>query len=438
MSIREPELVTPTGVPGRAPWWRWYVCTLLLLATVVNYMDRLTVNSLAVEIKTAFSLDNEKYGNVELGFGLAFAAGSLLFGWLVDKFGPYYLHPIALIGWSVMGFLTGRAESYEELLWLRVGLGLFEAGHFPCGLKTVQLLLDPRDRALGNSILQSGTALGAIIAPQVIKILMANYDNDWRKPFLVIGVGGCLWVIFWLASVRRRDLTAAASARAISDAALTPDSLGRHTSFFSQVLSWKYLALAIMVVCVNLNWHLFRVWLPTFLREARGYDLNASLNFSTYYYLSADAGALLGGAASGWLARRGMSVFASRMSIFAVCCVLTSMTTVAVYLPSGWPLLAALLLVACGGLGSFTAFYSMTQDLSHEHQGKISGSLSTITWLATATFHPLFGRFLDQGERADDLVHRYELVIGAMGWLPMIALVTTLLLWNRNVASRER
>ncbi|HEX3871016.1 MAG TPA: MFS transporter, partial [Pirellulales bacterium] len=211
-----------------------------------------------------------------------------------------------------------------------------------------------------------------------------------------------------------------------------PDSLGRHRSFLESILSPKYAALAIMVVCINLNWHLFRVWLPLFLQETRGYTLQGSLNFTTFYYLAADAGALLAGAASGWLARRGMSVYGARMTVFAICCLLTCSSTAVAFLPAGWLLLGAMVLVGIGGLGSFTAFYSMTQDLSHEHQGKISGSLSTITWLCTAAFQPLFGRFLDQGEHLEDLTARYELAIGAIGWLPMVALVTTLLLWNRR------
>ena len=182
----------PLDVPsgGRSATWRWAICVLLMLATVVNYMDRLTVNNLSIEIQRAFDLNDREYGYTELGFGLSFAAGSLLFGWLVDRMGVYWLYPVVLIGWSAMGFLTGLSHSFRELVALRCLLGLFEAGHFPCGLKTVQLLLAPRDRALGNSLLQGGTALGAIIAPQAIKLLMTDGDSGWRRPFLVIGAGG--------------------------------------------------------------------------------------------------------------------------------------------------------------------------------------------------------------------------------------------------------
>ena len=413
--------------PVRSANWRWYICVLLLFATVVNYMDRLTTNTLAREIQLEFSLSNEQYGNTELGFGLAFAAGSLLFGWLVDRVGVFWLYPVVLIGWSLMGFLTGLSRNYTELLWLRILLGLFEAGHFPCGLKVVQQLMAPRDRSLGNSLLQGGTALGAILAPQAIKLLTpVDEVGGWRRPFLVIGAAGTVWVIFWFLSIRPRDLRdhhAAEEAPATVEPKPTATSTG-WPGFWRIVWSRNFLALAILVICVNLNWHLWRVWLPKFLEEARGYERNAMLDFTTLYYIAADAGILIGGAVSAWLARLGMSTSASRIWVFAACCGLTTLTTAVPFLPRGPLLLATMLVVGFGGLGSFAAFYTLTQDLSLEHQGKLSGSLATITWLVSAPMHKVFGWYLDQ-------THYYDLVLAVAGWFPPLALVAILTLWNR-------
>ncbi len=189
--LRETDRETGDEAHGanHSATWRWFICCLLLLGTVVNYMDRLTVNTLAIEIQSEFHLNDKQYGYTELGFGMAFAAGSLLFGWMVDRMGVFWLYPVVLVGWSAMGFLTGLSRTFEELLILRILLGVFEAGHFPCGLKTIQLLMAPRDRALGNSLLQSGTALGAVLAPQAIKLLLTEGEGGWRRPFLVIGAG---------------------------------------------------------------------------------------------------------------------------------------------------------------------------------------------------------------------------------------------------------
>ena len=145
-----------------------------------------------------------------------------------------------------------------------------------------------------------------------------------------------------------------------------------------------------MVNCINMTWQFFRVWLPKFSpgsRFSRGYSTPEMLNFVTFYYLSAYLGSLAAGFASGWLAHRGFSLFTARVSVFAACCLLTSLTIVAAILPAQPLLLASLLLVAAGSSGVYTTYYSLTQDLSKRHQGKISGLLSTITWLTTSPFH---------------------------------------------------
>jgi len=285
--------------------------------------------------------------------------------------------------------------------------------------------MHPRDRALGNSILQSGTALGAILAPQAIKMLMSEGPGGWRRPFLVIGAGGMAWVFLWLISLRPRDLRDhyPAEAEDGADGPARPET--GWPGFGRLVVSRRFVALAIMVICINLNWHLWRVWLPKFLVEARGYDRNTMLNFATYYYIAADGGILIGGAISATLARRGWSEYASRMSVFTVCCFLTTLTTAVAVLPAGPLLLTTLLVVGFGGLGTFAAFYTLTQDLSLEHQGKLSGSLATITWLVTAAVQPIFGRYLDR-------THDYNTVLGLAGWFPVLGLIAILTLWTKN------
>jgi ACS family hexuronate transporter-like MFS transporter len=163
------------------------------------------------------------------------------------------------------------------------------------------------------------------------------------------------------------------------------------------------------------------------LQETRGYSQNDMLKFSMLYYLAADVGVMSAGAASQWMSRRGFSVFSSRMWAFFGCAVMTLMTTAAVLLPAGPLLLVALLIVAFGNLGCFATYYSLTQDLSRRHQGKVSGTLATCTWLCTAAFHPVFGRYLDR-------THNYDVVFGAMGWLPMIALFAVLICWRTRPA----
>ena len=156
---------TPQARPAS---WKWWICGLLLLASAINYMDRQTLANAAVRITRQFHLNQEQYGNLELGFGLAFATGSILFGVMADRFAVRWIYPAVLILWSATGFATGLAQSYDGLLVCRTLLGLFEAGHWPCAIKTTQRLLAPEDRTMGNGLLQGGASIGAIVTPQVM------------------------------------------------------------------------------------------------------------------------------------------------------------------------------------------------------------------------------------------------------------------------------
>src|SRR5688572_17125340 len=121
---RGSRMTPPTPPTARPPSWKWLVCGLLLLATMLNYMDRLTLNSLSKQIMEALSLDEHQYGRIESAFGLAFAVGALVFGSLVDRANVYWVYPVVVLAWSAAGLVTGFAQGFLSLLLCRVWLGL--------------------------------------------------------------------------------------------------------------------------------------------------------------------------------------------------------------------------------------------------------------------------------------------------------------------------
>jgi ACS family hexuronate transporter-like MFS transporter len=405
--------------PARSSAWKWWVCSLLLLATMLNYMDRLTINQTSERIKTEFHLDNKHYGLIESVFALAFAFGALGSGWLVDHYNVAWFYPIVVLLWSLAGFVTGFAETYLQLLLFRFLLGLFESGHWPSALRTTQRILPPAERSMGNSILQSGASLGAVLTPLIVLSLLKTY-NDWRPPFWCIGSFGIAWVALWLLSVRRHDL-------ALPDWAQQTHMEQDHS--WSDLLAElvrdrRFWALAVMVAAINAAWHFFRVWLPLFLRESRGYSEEEMNYFLSGYYLSADLGCLAAGALTLWLARRGLAVHRSRVVVFLAFAMLTLLSLVAATLPAGPVLLALLLVIAFGSLGVFPNYYSWQQELSVRHQGKVSGTLGFISWMAQVPLQFLAGVSIDA-------THSYTLGIIVAGLLPMTAGIVLVLLWRQ-------
>ena len=427
MDLNTEFATTITNEP-RATLRSWGICGLLLLATMIMYMDRQALAQQKTEITASLHLNNKDYGRLELGFGLAFAVGGIVTGLLADRISPRWFYPIVLLGWSSVGFATGWVTSYRQLFACRVLLGFFEAGHWPCALVTAQRLLSRRDRALGNSILQSGASLGAIATPIVVLLLAGTAPESWRIPFRVIGAVGAFWVVGWLATIRAADLEikpADVPAPAPGDESTASIDAWGPTRADRFLLVRRFLALAIVVIVLNWCWQYLRAWMPGMLREQYGYGPQAVQYFSIAYYVAADVGCLSVGFLVRWLAGRGLSVHGARMSVFAFCTLLTAMSTLVVVVPASWMLLAVLLVVGFGSLGQFPMYYAFTQELSVHRLGRVTGTLSFLTWTSTALIQEPIGRWVNR-------THSYAAVTFVAGLMPLIGLLALLLLWGRE------
>jgi ACS family hexuronate transporter-like MFS transporter len=414
---------SPTAVPRRAVWV-WGVCGLLLLSMLLNYMDRMTLNQLADTLKRVVPLDNTKYSRLESAFGIGFALGGLLFGWLADRVNLRWLFPVAVGGWSLAGVCTGFVTSYESLLACRFALGVFEAGQFPCGLKATQRLLAPDRRPLGNSLLQGGGAIGAALTPLAVYLLVGNTDA-WQLPFRVIGGLGIFWVAGWVLTVRGGELRPPPM----------PESVGGEWRALLAV--WadrRYWALLAMNLCMNCHWHGYRVWLPLLLREQEKYDRLGMTAVMSVFYIVADVGMFTIGAAALVLAGRGWGVHRGRMLLYglsAAGCLLT----VAVGLGASGPLLLAVLPLAGGaGLALFPLFYSFSQELSTRHQGKVTGTLSCLNWLGLAAFQALAGWMTTPADAATNPDARadYGPTFLLVAVLPLLSFLVVRLAWPRE------
>ncbi len=293
---------------------------------------------------------------------------------------------------------------------------------------TSQRLLSRQDRPLGNSILQSGASLGALATPIVVLLLATEAPESWRMPFRVIGAIGIFWVVAWLAVIGPKDLevkpVSLESGDDESSIALTRDDL-----LASDVSAWRwgflrrFLALGVVVIMINWCWQYFRAWMPGMLREQYGYSQNEVQFFSIAYYLAADVGCLTTGFLVKWLTNRGVPVHGARMSTFLVCSLLTALSILAAFLPASWLFLSILLVIGFGSLGQFPTYYAFTQELSVSRLGKVTGSLSFLTWTATALVQEPIGKWVDR-------THSYSAVTSLAGLLPMIGFLAILLLWN--------
>jgi ACS family hexuronate transporter-like MFS transporter len=414
-----------TGEPLRSPIWKWWITGLLLLATTINYMDRVTLSGASVRVTRELGLSELQYGHLELAFGWAFAAGSLVFGFLADRLRVYYLYPAVLLAWSLMGIASGWAKGFEGLLLFRSLLGFFEAGHWPCALKTTFALLDEKDRTMGNSILQSGASIGAVLTPQILKLLMTDAEGSWRSAFVTVGAVGILWVVLWFACLRSRDLSAR-TGTASQASVRTPENLG------TILVSGRFWAVAIVILGAQTVWHIYRVWLMKFLITGRSYEEHTALNFNSLYFIATDVGCLLAGAASVWLIKRqGSSAHLAKRRVYAGACCLTTLCILLPWLEKGVPLMCILLLIGAGALALFPCYYSFVQELSSAHVGQLTGLLSLWVWGVTSPLHSFFGMLVDRTKSYDAGL----VVAGLAPWMGVLALR---FMWSKSESNAIR
>lgn len=410
-----------SGSSSPKSFWTWWICGLLLLASMINYMDRQTLSTASKQIKDDLKLTSEQYGILETGFALAFAGGSLFWGFLADSVSVRWLYPLVLVAWSAVGFATAYTTGFYDLLFCRILLGVFESGHWPCGLKTTQLLLESKDRTLGNSVLQSGTSIGAVLTPIVMLRLMTEDPGSWRWPFQVIGSIGLVWVALWLISLSWRPLPREQSTTA--DRGADGSSVTSATPWYSFFRDSRFWVLLVVVTCINGSWQIFRAWLPLFLQEGRGYSKEFAYYFNSVWYLCADLGCLGAGLLTIWLHRFGISTDRARLLVFLFASVVVSTGVLIPLLPAGWLLLVMLVVIGGALLAVFPCYYSLTQELTQRHMGKVTGFLSAGGWALGAPTQQMFGAVYDRIKSYD-----YSLAVACLP--PLVAAVVLLTCWK--------
>lgn len=411
---------------ARSSRWAWSLCCVLLASTLLNYANRSAFTQNAVPVKAELALDDRQYGQIEAWFSIGFAVGGLAFGILADVISVRWLFPAVVVLWSLAGAASGFARTAEQLAWCRLLLALFEAGHWPCALRTSQRTFKPAIRTMANSLLQSGASIGAILTPQLVALLYAYDPALWRWSLYIVAGFAVPWVIAWLVMVRPADVnrpviqTDETAAGAGEDRVLEEQPLWR---IFASRRWWLLLA---VVSCINVVWHYVRVWLPLLLEVDHGYAHDFVQHFTSFYYLATFVGAMTAGSATAMLVRRGWNVHTSRMTVFLACSVLSAAIIPAAFLSKGALLLAALLLVGFGSLGLFPIYYSLNQELSARHQGKVGGTLGFTTWVVLYFFQGWVGRVLTE---QPDLK---PLIVTAVGLGPLVGWLLLLTLWGKR------
>jgi len=383
---------SPSGMTYR----RWVVCGLLFFATAINYIDRQLLSLLKPILDQEMHWTNAQFGWVNSLFQGAYAVSYLAFGWLIDRFGSKIGYTISIAAWSIAAAGHALVNSVTGFALARVALGLGEGGNFPAAIKSVTEWFPKKERPLATTLFNSGANIGALAAPLIVPALA--FSIGWRGTFVVAGIAGLVWIVFWifLYEIPSRSAKLSAAERTYIESDNDSQTSTYEPMPWLKIIrlrqTWAYLFARILTDPV---WWFFLIWLPDYFKKTRGMDLKTmGLPLFSIYALVTIL-SISGGWMSKWLAERGWSVTRTRhvsLLAFAVC-------VLPVALATQLPVWGAVLLIGLAGgahqAWSATLFTTVSDIFPHRAIGSLVGLGGLSGSLAGMVFPVVSGWVLD-------------------------------------------
>jgi MFS transporter, ACS family, hexuronate transporter len=342
---------------------RWYVAGLLFLASVINYIDRQALSVVAPVLTKELRISPVEYANILQAFLISYTVMYVFSGVLTDRFGTRRSLAGFMVWWSVSNALHAFANSAFSLGVFRFLLGAGESGNFMASIKAVSEWYPAKEKAFVNGLVNAGAAVGAIIAPPAVVMLMHAFG--WRMAFVVTGALGFLWLIPWLVLywVPKEN-------RRLTEPELRYILEGQDVKTH-QKLAWGELlkhpqtwGLMLARVVSDPIWWFYLFWLPKYLVEQRGFTIVEMGMVAWMPYLFADAGSVLGGLGSGWAIKRfGWTPLQSRSAAMAVFAAMMPVSLLIAFTPNNVVALGMICLVTFAHMGWKTNLMTMTNDV---------------------------------------------------------------------------
>ncbi len=374
---------------------RWWVIALIALATVINYIDRQSINVLWPEISEQLYPDKssderkEIFAWISIIFVFSYAFGQAIFGKIFDWIGTRLGFVLSIGVWSIATALHALANSFAIFALFRSILGIAEAGNWPGATKGNAEWFPTKERALAQGIFNSGAAIGGIISIPLIAFLTIYFS--WQAIFILIGITGLLWLIPWMVLVkappkkhpwitdeeREYILTGQKNedfdGDGDEDQTYNPDT----TELLSHKQSWGVILAS---AAIDPIWWLFVFWIPIYLNEVYGMDVKSIGIYGWVPYVGAMFGAWFGGLLAQNRIKKGWSVDKTRKMVITLGCLIMLPALLAMASPGGPT--TAVLIMAVILFGFQTAIGNVQTLPSDLFSGKTVGTLAGFSGMA--------------------------------------------------------
>jgi ACS family hexuronate transporter-like MFS transporter len=304
--------------------YRWRILTMLFLATTINYMDRNVFGVLAPTLQyKVFHWSDSDFALVLNAFNIAYAVGMVLMGMIIDRFGTKIGYTLAIAIWSLFGMLTATVRPAFGLVGFcvaRFGLGFGESGNFPAAIKTVAEWFPKRERAFATGIFNSGSNVGAILAPTVIPLIVLPDGTDWQWAFLTTGIFSAVWVIVWFKMYRRPEVHPKVTAEELTY--INSDSVAEVSKEkipWSKVVTVKETWAFAIAKMTDAVWWFYLFWSGKYFYDQYGLNIKGIALPLIIMYIMADFGSIWGGWMSSHLIKKGWTVNRARKTTMLIC-----------------------------------------------------------------------------------------------------------------------
>jgi MFS transporter, ACS family, hexuronate transporter len=294
--------------------YRWTICGLVFFATTVNYLDRSVISLLKSDLTKEFNWNDGDYADIEIAFKLMYAIGMMGAGRVIDKLGTKLGYFLATLLWSIAAVGHAFVQSTMGFIVARAALGATEAGNFPSAIKAVAEWFPKKERALATGIFNSGSNIGAIVAPLSVPFIAAEWG--WKWAFIITGSFGFVWLVLWMmmydAPTRHKKVSPEELKYIQSDVEEVAKEGDSKVSWF-RLLGFKQTwAFVLGKFLTDPIWWFYLFWLPDFLDSQYGLKGTAVALPVAVVYMISTVGSIGGGWLPLWLIKNNWAVFKAR------------------------------------------------------------------------------------------------------------------------------
>ncbi|HEY2636782.1 MAG TPA: MFS transporter, partial [Solirubrobacteraceae bacterium] len=358
---------------GRKGRVRWGMVTLCFLGLTINYVDRSNLSVALPQMSKDLHLGAGVEGIALGAFFGSYALFQLPFGHWVDRFGERIVYTIAVVWWSIFSAATAAAQGLASLIGLRLALGAGEAGGYPSSAKVVSRWFPTSERARASSIFDNGARAGTALALPLVTALIAWLG--WRGSFLVTGALGFAWIALWLLFYRRPRkhpkvsdeevaYIEAGGARTEEKEAVEEDRTADKVRYRDLFRYRTVQGMMLGFFCLNYVIYFFITWFPSYLVDARGFDLLKLGIFGVLPALVAMPGSFIGGMVSDALVKRGKSLTVARKIPLVGGMACASVIALAVIVPTAGEALALLSICYASLTFAAASVWSLPADVA--------------------------------------------------------------------------